>query len=90
MALQKALTTEFGFECPDSYHQIGDIIYTKGLPVKGVLRIFKDAQARLDGYPHFKVFEFTFDWGYDEGNNIVAYAYNYLKNLPEYSGAIDV
>jgi hypothetical protein len=90
MALQKSITTEYGFVCSESYHQIGDLIYSKGLPVKGVVRIFKDLQARTDGYPHFKVFEFSFDWPLDEGNNIVSYAYTYLKTLPEYQNATDV
>jgi hypothetical protein len=90
MALQVDFTTQFGFECAESYHQVSSLVYDKGLKVKGCVRVFKDVAAKNGSLMPIETNEFYFDWAPNDTNNIVADAYEYLKTLPAYAGALDV
>jgi len=82
MALQKTIQTNFGFDVKNSY-----------IRVEGV-RIEKDkiqfqVRASVDGIkPHFA--DFSYECAYlIEGENPIKQAYEHLKTLPEFAGAME-
>lgn len=84
MALKKTVTTEQGFEAVDAYHQVEGVRLNGKTDMSFQVRSYKNnsgVQAFAD---------VAYDAAYDiEGKNPIAQAYEHLKTLPEFAGAID-
>lgn len=82
MALQ-ADVTKFGVTLPNGYHQV-DYLYISKKAVRFAVIVYtaKDGE-RVTHFDH------SMDYNPD-GAEPLTQAYEYLKTLPEYAGAIDV
>jgi hypothetical protein len=84
MALQKTVTTPQGFTATNAYHRIEAV------------RLSGKTQMQFNVYSHINAAtipffaEGLFDCAYDlDGANPIAQAYEHLKTLPEFAGAVD-
>lgn len=83
MALKKTIFTVFGFEAENAYHRV------EGLRLVAKNKIQFQARASIDAdNAHFsdKMYECFYDI---DGSNPINQAYEHLKTLDEFAGAID-
>jgi hypothetical protein len=91
MALQKSITTEQGFECPQAYIVIVNLHFQKGRQTLASALSYKDKASRDAGNPPIGSAIIHFDMDLSENaKNAVEQAYVALKALPEMAEAIDV
>jgi len=84
MALKKTVTTEQGFEANGAYHRVEGVRLNGKTSMSFQIRSYKDAKD----FPAFS--DAMHICAYDiEGKNPIAQAYEYLKTLPDFTGAID-
>lgn len=83
MALKKSVTTVHGLDVVDAYHRV------EGLSFESKAKIKFQVRASVDGVkPHFA--DANYSCAYDlNGENPIKQAYDHLKTLPEFSGAVD-
>lgn len=85
MALSKTVTTIHGFVATDAYHCVEAVYLIKKDTISFSLRGYKDASKNIS------FSDKSFSCNYDiSGENPIKQAYEYLKTLPEFSGATDV
>jgi 5-methylcytosine-specific restriction endonuclease McrBC regulatory subunit McrC len=83
MALKKTIITGFGITVNDAYHRI------EGVQLISKDKITFQVRASIDGQkPHFQDVLFVCNYVLT-GENPIKQAYEYLKTLPEFAGAID-
>jgi hypothetical protein len=83
MALSKTTTTIHGFEAVDAYHRVEAV----ALPNKNEITFHVRSYSDTDK-PFFA--EQILTAAYDlDGENPIKQAYDHLKTLPEFAGAID-
>jgi len=84
MALKKTVTTEQGFEVNGAYHRVEGVRLNGKTSMSFQVRSYKDnsgVQAFADA---------VYDAVYDiENKNPIAQAYEHLKTLPNFFGAVD-
>jgi pantothenate kinase len=92
MALQKAIVTKDGFECPEGYLVINEIHYRKGDYALVDIHVFKDKAASLksSGLLSVETIHTAFTCDVLSEVNILTQAYSELKTRVEFSGLIDV
>jgi hypothetical protein len=82
MALKKTSETNFGFNIPNTYHRVENIKLNKNSINFQVLG-YADVQKNAFEYKNYAC-------AYDlNGVNPIKQAYEYIKTLPEFAGAID-
>lgn len=92
MALQisvLAADTLVGTDCPESYVKIEFVRAWKSDSVIWV-NWYADKEARLDLKQPVKQKEYTAPTASLVGTNIIAASYEWIKALPDFTGAIDV
>jgi hypothetical protein len=83
MALKKTISTVYGFNVADAYHRIENVTLNGKDKLNFNVRIYTVADK-----PFFA--ENVMSCDYDlNGANPIAQAYEYLKTLPEFAGAVD-
>lgn len=83
MAFKKDVITVHGLPVVDAYHRVEHVEIMEKSKIKFRLRSYTTTD-----FPHFSDVEY--DAAYDiAGENPIAQAYAHLKNLPEFSGAVD-
>jgi len=90
MALKKSISTEQGFNAPNSYGVVEEARYSKNGNSHIALSIFKDKTSRDEKKDPIKMFYTSFVYDQDISRNIIKQAYEFLKTLPEFSDAEDV
>lgn len=105
MALQKQINLNSGVSLTDAYIKISSFEFSnKANDVSYVrleVNIFKDKSARDDGRPEVTKFVhkidnpafteyFSLSILNQENVNMISQAYNYLKTMAVYSGALDI
>lgn len=90
MALQKNIVSPQGLLCNAVYLVITDINYSKDNNVNGMLLGFKNSSARVEGFSPIVQFNFAFTFDLSSNLDIIAQAYLAIKQLPEFSDAVDV
>jgi hypothetical protein len=84
MALKKTITTDQGFEAVDAYRRVEGVRLNGKTNMSFQVRSYKDdsgVQAFADA---------AYDAAYNlNGANPITQAYQHLKTLPEFAGAID-
>lgn len=82
MALKKTVKTPHGFDAENAYHRVEGVRVEKD-------KIQFQARASIDGIkPHFA--DVSYECAYAiEGENPIKQAYEHLKTLPEFAGAVD-
>lgn len=84
MALKKSITSPQGFNADNAYHRVDNV----SLLNKNMLNFMVLSYASASNNISFQTDAYTCD--YDLlGNNPIKQAYEYLKTLPEFSGATD-
>tara|TARA_R110000868_G_scaffold63184_2_gene190437 strand:- start:113 stop:370 length:258 start_codon:yes stop_codon:yes gene_type:complete len=84
MALKKTVLTTHGFDAVDAYHRV------EGVRLNGKTSLFFQVRSYKDdsGVPAFA--DASYDAAYSiNGANPIAQAYEHLKTLPAFAGAID-
>lgn len=82
MALQKTIQTTFGFEIKNAYVRVEGVRVSKN-------SIQFQARTSVDNEkPHFLDLQYECAYSLD-GENPIKQAYEHLKTLPEFTGAID-
>jgi hypothetical protein len=83
MALEKTVTTPHGFKAVDAYHRVEGTQVSKDKMTFNV-RSYKNNS----GLPHFD--DASFNCAYNiASDNPIKQAYEHLKTLPEFNGAVD-
>jgi hypothetical protein len=84
MAIKKTTQTSFGIEVANAYHRV------EGLRIIGKDQISFQVRSYKDnsGLPHFADAVASCAYALD-GANPIEQAYEHLKTLPEFAGAID-
>lgn len=83
MAIKKTVTTPHGLTAENAYHRV------EGINFKSKTEISFRVRASKDGaLPHFSDTEYYCNYDLS-GANPYLQAYNHLKTLPEFSGAVD-
>jgi hypothetical protein len=83
MALKKSFLTSFGVNVPDAYHRVHNV----RLITKESMNF--SVQTSVDGVlPEFSDIQYFCDYAIN-GENPIKQAYEYLKTLPQFEGAID-
>ena len=83
MAIEKTVTTSHGIEVQNAYHRI------EGLSIIGKDQIQFRVRSSVDGVlPHFSDVDYQCAYSLD-GENPIKQAYEYLKTLDNFSGAVD-
>jgi len=89
--------TNYGFNAPSAYHRIGNLtlfssISTRTLNIE--LRVYFSANARTNGNAPILTEKYSVVYpttsSAQNQYNLVKYAYEYLKTLPDFSAATDV
>ena len=83
MALKKTLSTKFGFDIPNAYVRIEGIRIINKFEIKFQVRSYVNIESS-----HFNDVEYTCNYNID-GVNPIKQAYEHLKTLPEFAGAVD-
>lgn len=83
MAIKKQVTTPHGFTVADAYHRVEDATIISKTRMNFSLKVYKD--------PTKEAFQSaSFACAYDlEGGNPIKQAYDHLKTLPDFAGAVD-
>jgi hypothetical protein len=84
MALKKTAQTPFGIEIANAYHRVEGLRIIDKDQISFQIRSYKDNS----GLPHFADAAAGCAYTLD-GANPIAQAYEHLKTLPEFAGAID-
>jgi len=84
MALKKTVTTEQGFEANGAYHRVEGVRLNGKTSMSFQIRSYKDAKDCLAFSDAMHICAYDI-----EGKNPIAQAYEYLKTLPDFTGAID-
>lgn len=84
MALQKSMVSPQGFEAKTAYIRVEEISIFGKTSIQFSVRFYKDAAQKVSFKDEMKMCDYDI-----EGANPFAQAYNYLKTLPEFAGAID-
>lgn len=83
MALSKTITVETGIQVNNAYFRVENIVVTPKQSLTFLVRGYVS-----NDYPAF--YNKNFNCGHDlDKGNVIAQAYDYLKTLPEFSGATD-
>ena len=82
MALKKITETNFGFNIPNAYHRVENIKLNKN---HIAFSVFAYTDTEKDA---FDIRNYSCDYDL-EGDNPIKQAYEHLKTLPEFAGAID-
>jgi hypothetical protein len=83
MAFKKNVTTIHGLNCSDAYHRVEGLNLLQKNQISFFVRIYADANKKAFSESIFYApYELT-------GANPIAQAYEHLKTLPEFAGAID-
>jgi hypothetical protein len=90
MALQKSIETEYGIICSQCYLVVEQIFHVKNEKATGELVGYATKQSRDDGYKHCYKANFAFTFDVNSTDGIVKQAYEAIKTLPQFQGAIDV
>ena len=90
MALKKSITTEHGFNVPESYWVIVALDYQKDVMATISVAAYANSVAKSEGATPFKMLFFSFVPNINDQQNLVTQAYNYLKSINEFSDSIDV
>tara|TARA_R110000868_G_scaffold68577_2_gene202739 strand:+ start:1266 stop:1523 length:258 start_codon:yes stop_codon:yes gene_type:complete len=84
MALKKTATTKHGFEATDAYHRVEGVRLETKTKITFQLRLYKSQSSEVAFADEF------FSCDYDlMGENPIKQAYQYLRTLPEFTGAFD-
>jgi mannose/fructose-specific phosphotransferase system component IIA len=83
MAIQKSITTQHGIHVENAYHRVEAVSLLGKTKLRFLLRIYSDKNK-----PSFHEEEFIFDYDLSGGNPL-SQAYEHLKTLPEFEGAVD-
>jgi hypothetical protein len=84
MALKKTITTAQGFTADDAYFRVEEVKLSGKDKIAFSVRGYKDDS----GLPAFEDRPLTCDYDI-EGKNPIAQAYDHVKTLPEFAGAVD-
>ena len=84
MALQKSTTSPQGFNADNAYHRVENV----SLLNKNSLNFMVLSYASASNNVSFQADAYNCDYDL-EGDNPIKQAYEYLKTLPEFSGATD-
>jgi len=84
MALKKTAQTPFGIEVVNAFHRVEGLMIIGKDQISFQVRSYKDNS----GLPHFAGVVASCAYALD-GANPIAQAYEHLKTLPEFAGAID-
>jgi hypothetical protein len=83
MALKKSIETNFGLTVENSYIRVEGMRIFEKNKLQFQVRYFVD-----NTHPHFQ--DVTYSCMYEiDGQNPFKQAYEYLKTMPEFAGAID-
>lgn len=83
MALKKNTTTEHGINLEDAYCRVDNIVINNKTDMSFLVNVYADKTAK-------QIQTFTFKCSYVfSGNNPIAQAYEHLKTLKEFDGAVD-
>ena len=83
MAIEKSVLTVYGIEVKNAYHRV------EGLVLENKNQIKFHVRASLNGIePHFSDNVYSCEYDLDSSNPIKQ-AYEHLKTLPDFAGAID-
>lgn len=83
MALQKTVTTTNGFVAQDAYHRVEAVRFDSKESISFNVRSYKSTE-----YPAFG--DAGFSCAYDAaGQSPFAQAYEHIKSLPDFAGALD-
>ena len=83
MAIKKQVTTPHGFTVADAYHRVEDATIIGKTKMNFSLKVYKDPTKEAF---HSSSFACAYDL---EGANPFKQAYDHLKTLPEFAGAVD-
>jgi hypothetical protein len=83
MALKKNTTTEHGINLQDAYYRVDNIVINSKTNMSFLVNVYADKTAKQIQTLSFKC-SYVFS-----GNNPIAQAYEYLKTLEEFAGAVD-
>ena len=84
MALKMNMVSPQGFDVQDAYMRVETTQLPQKNAMQFMLRMYKDAQASVA----FDSKQFNCEYNLNGGNPFNQ-AYNHLKTLPEFAGAID-
>lgn len=85
MALKKSLSTAFGINVNDAYHRVASVALSRPAKVSFALNAYATGAAH-----EAPLWAKTYSFDYDlNGANVIAQAYDYLKTLKEFEGAVD-
>ena len=83
MALKKTLTTHYGFDVANAYQRVEQVTIVRKDQMSFFVRAYVDPNKPF-------VVEQVIHAPYDiAGSNPIAQAYEHLKTLPEFAGAVD-
>jgi hypothetical protein len=83
MALKKSVTTVYGFEIPNAYHRVEGVQLVSKTMIRFQVRSFADKEkAHFADSQHECVYDMN-------GSNPFNQAYQHIKTLNEFAGAID-
>jgi hypothetical protein len=83
MAIKKQVDTVHGFSVNDAYHRVENVTIIGKQKMAFSVKVYKDIEKQAFS-------EVSFNCAYDlSGSNPIAQAYNHLKTLPEFAGAVD-
>lgn len=83
MALKKSTSTVYGVEVVDAYHRVESVIVNSKNVISFAVRSYNDPSL-----PFFQETQYSCAYVL-EGKNPIAQAYEHLKTLPEFAGAVD-
>jgi hypothetical protein len=84
MALVKTVSTLWGFEATNAYHRVENVVLDSKSTISFRVRSYK----QNTGVPHFADAGFVCQYDLNATNPLTQ-AYNHVKTLPEFSGALD-
>lgn len=89
MAIQKNIITESGLEIVDAYVKIDVLTYDNSEKTASIsVNIYSDKSFSDESKPFVE--RLYYKASLDANLNQLTQAYNYLKSLPEFEGAIDI
>lgn len=89
MALKKSFTSDHAFNFPASYWRVVQAIDLNNGSASVITSGFADQAARQSNGLPVGSLQSRFDIAATAGDSLVDKAYNHLKTLPQFSGAID-
>ena len=83
MALQKTVTTTHGFVAQDAYHRVEEVRFDSKESISFNVRSYKSTD-----YPAFGDAVFSCVYDHTDQSPFVQ-AYDHIKSLPDFAGALD-